>query len=62
MSSIRRETVSGVKWQLLQKLTLQPVQLAYGMVLARFVGPEEMGILGLTAGFFALASSFLFLP
>lgn len=57
MSSIRRETVSGVKWQLLQKLTLEPVQLAYGMVLARFVGPEEMGILGLTAVFFALASS-----
>lgn len=57
MSCIRKETASGVKWQLLQRLTLEPVLLVYAMVLARFVGPNEMGILELTAVFFALASS-----
>ncbi len=41
---------------LLQKCTLQPLQLVFGMILARLVTPEEIGILGLTAIFFAVAS------
>ena len=42
---------------MLQKCTLQPVQLVFGMVLARLISPAEMGILGLTAIFFAVAAS-----
>lgn len=56
MSNLRKETISGVKWGFLQKMTLQPLQLLYGMVLARLVTPEEMGIVGLTAIFFAVAN------
>ena len=44
-----------MKWGMLQKLTMQPLQLVYGMVLARLITPEEMGIVGLTAIFFAIA-------
>ncbi len=55
MSSIKKETISGAKWGMLQKLTMQPLQLVYGMVLARLITPEEMGIVGLTAIFFAIA-------
>ena len=57
MGRVREETISGAKWQMLQKCTLQPVQLVYGMVLARLISPAEMGILGLTAIFFAVAAS-----
>lgn len=57
MGRVREETISGAKWQMLQKCTLQPVQLVFGMVLARLISPEEMGILGLTAIFFAVAAS-----
>ncbi len=56
MASIKQETISGAKWGMLQKLTLQPLQLVYGMVLARLITPEEMGIVGLTAIFFAVAA------
>lgn len=56
MSSVAKETASGLKWGLVQKLTLQPVQFVYGMVLARLISPEEMGILGLTGIFFAVAA------
>lgn len=56
MGRLRDETLSGAKWQLLQKATLQPLQLLFGMVLARFITPAEMGILGLTAIFFAVAA------
>lgn len=56
MGRLRDETLSGAKWQLLQKATLQPLQLLFSMVLARFITPAEMGILGLTAIFFAVAA------
>lgn len=57
MGRVREETINGAKWQMLQKCTLEPVQLVFGMVLARLISPEEMGILGLTAIFFAVAAS-----
>ncbi len=55
MSSVREETAKGIKWGLIQKCTMQPVQFLYGIILARLISPAEMGILGLTAIFFAIA-------
>lgn len=57
MSSIKEETLNGAKWGMLQKFTMQPIQLVYGMVLARLITPAEMGIVGLTTIFFAIAST-----
>ncbi len=56
MSNVRKETLSGVKWQFLSKMTLQPVTFIFGMILARLITPEEMGIIGLTSIFFAIAN------
>lgn len=56
MNQLKKETLSGVKWGMLQKMTLQPLQLVYGMVLARLITPAEMGIVGLTTIFFAIAN------
>lgn len=56
MGRLRDETLNGAKWLMLQKATLQPLQLLFSMVLARLITPAEMGILGLTAIFFAVAS------
>lgn len=47
--------MNGAKWQLLNRFTLQPVQFLFGIILARLISPHEMGILGLTAFFFAIA-------
>lgn len=55
MGRVANETLSGLKWGLLQKLTLQPLQLLYAAFLARLLTPTEMGIMGLTAIFFAVA-------
>lgn len=55
MGRVAKETFSGMKWMLLQKCTMQPLNLIFTMFLARLVTPEEMGILGLTAIFFAIA-------
>lgn len=55
MGRIKKETLSGAKWGILYKLTMQPIQLLYGIVFARLISPAEIGILGLTAIFFAVA-------
>lgn len=57
MGRVATETFSGMKWKLLQRCTLQPLQLVFTMFLARLVTPEEMGVLGLTGIFFAIAAS-----
>lgn len=57
MGNVKQETFQGVKWQMLQKLTMQPVQLLYSMILARLITPEQFGILGLTSVFFAIATT-----
>lgn len=55
MNNIKAETIKGIKWNTISKFTLQPVQFIYGAILAHLVTPHEMGILGLTAIFFAVA-------
>lgn len=55
MGRVKEETLRGAKWGVIQKCTMQPVQFLYGIILARLIGPEDMGILGLTAIFFAIA-------
>ncbi len=57
MIDIKKETIGGVKWKFLQACTLQPLTFLYSMVLARLISPKEMGIVGLTAIFFALANT-----
>lgn len=55
MGRVAEETSKGLKWGVIQKCTLQPVQFIYGIILARLISPDEMGILGLTGIFFAIA-------
>lgn len=55
MGRIKDETIRGAKWNIVSRCTMQPVQFLFGIILARLISPEEMGILGLTAIFFAIA-------
>lgn len=57
MSNIKQETLNGAKWAMINKCVMQPVNFVYFMVLARLITPAEMGVLGLTGIFFALANS-----
>ncbi len=59
MSNLKSTALHGVKWQLLHKITMQPVGFLYGIALARLITPEEMGILGMAAFFFAIAGQLI---
>lgn len=55
MSRVKEESINGAKWQMLSKILFQPVMLIFNMILGRIISPEELGILGLTSIFFAVA-------
>ena len=57
MDNIKQETLDGAKWAMINKCVMQPVNFVYFMVLARLITPGEMGVLGLTGLFFALANT-----
>lgn len=57
MGNIKQETLNGAKWAMINKCVMQPANFVYFMVLARLITPAEMGVLGLTGIFFALANS-----
>lgn len=57
MGSVKKETISGVKWTFLQKCTLEPLQFIFSLIIARLITPAEFGILGLTSIFFAVAAT-----
>lgn len=54
-STLKRKTLSGVFWQLLQKGSTQVVAFVVSIVLARLVDPAEFGIVALTSIFMAVA-------
>ncbi len=57
MGNIKQKTISGAKWAMINKCVMQPVNFVYFMVLARLITPGEMGVLGLTGIFFAVANT-----
>ena len=57
MGNLKQETVNGAKWAMINKCVMQPAMFLSSMVLARLITPSEMGVLGLTGLFFALANS-----
>ena len=57
MGNIKQETLDDVKWGIINMCVMQPASFLYFLVLARFVTPSEMGVLGLTGIFFAVAST-----
>lgn len=54
-SSLKRKTISGVFWQLLQKGSSQVVAFVVSVVLARLIPPEEFGIVAMTSIFMTVA-------
>lgn len=57
MGSVKQETLNGAKWAMINKCVMQPANFLYFMILARLITPGEMGVLGLTGIFFAVANT-----
>lgn len=56
--NIKSKAVTGVFWTGIEKLSVQLIQFAFGIVLARLLSPEDYGVVGMLTIFIAIASTF----
>lgn len=59
MSTVREDTIHGVKWTAIESFVNTVVGLALGIVLARLLTPTDYGIVGMTGIFISLSVLFI---
>lgn len=43
MGSIKENTISGVKWSAIDRISQQGIQFIIGIIIARILSPEDYG-------------------
>lgn len=59
MSSIKADTISGIKWSAIGRFSVQGVSFLLGLLMARLLTPEDYGIIGMLGIFMAIAGTFV---
>lgn len=59
MSSLRKKTLSGLLWTVVDTFVLRGMSFLSTIVLARWLGPEEFGLIGMIAVFVAIGSTIM---
>jgi O-antigen/teichoic acid export membrane protein len=59
MNNLRQRTLSGLFWNLVERVGLRVIQFLPTILLARLLTPEQFGLVGMLALFIALAQAFL---
>ncbi len=57
--NIKQETLSGLKWNIIQKYSIQIIQFLLNIVMARLLTPTDYGTVGMIVIFFAIAQVFI---
>lgn len=57
--SLRNKTVNGVFWSAVERFSVQGIQFAIGIIMARLLTPSDYGIIGMLAIFLAISQSFI---
>lgn len=59
MSELKKQTISGVKWNAIGRFSTQGVSFVIGLLLARKLSPSDYGVVGMLSIFFAIAQTFI---
>lgn len=59
MESIKDKTIKSAKWNALERLSIQGIQFILGLIMARLLTPNDYGLVGMVAVFFAISQSFI---
>lgn len=59
MNSLRKRSIDGVFWNLLEKIGVQFIKLVLGVILARLLTPTDYGLIGMITVFFVIANLFI---
>lgn len=57
--SIRKKSLSGIKWSAIESYANQGIQFLLGLIMARLLLPSDYGLIGMVAIFFAVAQTFV---
>lgn len=57
--TLKQQAVSGIAWTSVERFTQQIIQFVLGIAIARILAPQDYGIIGMTAIFFAVATTFI---
>jgi O-antigen/teichoic acid export membrane protein len=58
-SGLKEKTVKGVSWSFIDKIGVQGIKFAVGILLARLLSPEAFGLIGMITVFFTVANVFI---
>lgn len=59
MESIKKQTLSGVKWTAMESFSTQAITFVIGIILARLLSPSDYGIIGVLSVFMAVSGAFI---
>ena len=59
MSDIKRDTISGVKWTAIERISMQLFQFIIGIILARILEPKDFGVVGVLMIFIILTNTLI---
>lgn len=57
MNNLKKKTVKGVSWSVIDNIANSGITFLVGVILARILSPEEFGLLGMIAIFIAMSNS-----
>lgn len=59
MSSVKEDTIKGVKWSAIEKISLQVIQFVIGIILARLLSPSDFGVVGMLTIFISISQTII---
>lgn len=59
MVSKTKKTINATKWSAIERLTVQFIQLAISIIIARLLLPTDFGIIGMVAIFLGISQTFI---
>ena len=59
MSSLKEDTIKGVKWSAIERFSVQGISFLVGLVLARMLTPSDFGVIGMLSIFMSVSQTFI---
>lgn len=59
MGNIRNQTIYGLKWSALERISVQGIQFLIGVILARLLPPSDFGVIAMLTIFLAISQTII---
>jgi O-antigen/teichoic acid export membrane protein len=59
MNSLKKHTINGLLWSIIERFSIQVVQFVLGIILARLLLPSDYGLIGMLAVFMSISQALI---